>query len=59
MLSILLVKLAKTVSSVATIQKKSPVCEAVSLIYWPPLRPSPLYSLAMIKLVFELLFRRL
>jgi hypothetical protein len=48
MLSMLLVKLASTVSSVATIAKKSPVTDPVPFMYCPPLRPSPLYSFAMI-----------
>ena len=49
MLSMLLVTLARTVSSVATMQKKSPVWAAVSFMYSPPLSPNPLYSFAMIK----------
>jgi len=50
MLSILLVMLAITVSSVGTMQKKSPVCATVSLMYSPPLSPNPLYSDAILNI---------
>ena len=48
-----------TVSSVATTANQLPVCAEVSEIYFPPLSPNPLYSDAMIKYWFGMLFRML
>jgi len=48
--STLLVILANSVSSVASNAKKSPVFEAVSLMYFPPLSPNPLYSDAILNI---------